>query len=154
TKCYPCPRMGSAESPSRKSAGCCLMKILDREAIHMTPGKYLQPLAECDPELPTLRAALDPVELSKCLSPIASSHWRSLRLKVIGTRLLNWHKGSRYTFEITATTETDWHSLIGKVFSRESFNVFDAMRKLWQVGLDKDSEFAIPEPLAYVPSLR
>src|SRR5437762_12048705 len=65
-----------------------------------------------------------------------------------------WHKGSRYTFEITATTDHGWHNLIGKVFSRESFNVFDAMRRIWRVGLDKDSEFAIPEPLAYVPSLR
>jgi len=50
------------------------MKILDLEAIHMAPGEYLQPRAEWDPELPTLRAALDPVELSKCLFPIASSH--------------------------------------------------------------------------------
>src|SRR5437763_728210 len=30
----------------------------------------------------------------------------------------------------------------------------DGMKKIWQVGLDRDSEFAIPEPLAYVPSLR
>src|SRR5207248_634266 len=51
-------------------------------------------------------------------------------------------------------TDHGWHNLIGKVFSRESFNVFDAMRRIWRVGLDKDSEFAIPEPLAYVPSLR
>ena len=130
------------------------MKILDLEAIHMAPGEYLQPPAEWDPELPTLRAALDPVELSKCLFPIASSHWGSRRVKVIGTQLLNWHKGSRYTFEITATTDHGWHNLIGKVFSRESFNVFDAMRRIWRVGLDKDSEFAVPEPLAYVPSLR
>jgi len=68
--------------------------------------------------------------------------------------LINWHKGRRYTFEITVTTETGWHYLIGKVFSQESVNVFDAMRKIWQVGLDKDSEFAIAEPLGYVPRLR
>ena len=129
------------------------MKILDLEAIHMAPGEYLQPLAEWDPELPTLRAALDPVELSKCLFPIASSHWGSRRVKVIGTRLLNWHKGSRYTFEITATTDHGWHNLIGKVFSRESFNVFDAMRRIWRVGLDKDSEFVIPEPLTSLACL-
>jgi hypothetical protein len=120
----------------------------------MATGEFSQPPAELDPDLPTLRAALDPTELSKCIYPIASSRWRSRRLKVIGTRLINWHKGSRYTFEITATTETGWHNLIGKVFSRESFDVFDAMKKIWRVGLDRESEFAIPEPLAYVPGLR
>lgn len=124
------------------------------KVVDMASGEYSQPPAEWDPDLPTLRAALDPVELSKCIYPIASSRWRSRRLKVIGTKLLNWHKGSRYTFEITATTDTGWHNLIGKVYARESFNVFDAMRKIWEVGLDKDSEFAIPEPLAYIPSLR
>jgi hypothetical protein len=120
----------------------------------MASGEFSRPPAEWDPDLPTLRAALDPAELSKYLYPIVSSRWRARRLKVIGTRLINWHKGSRYTFEITATTETGWHYLIGKVFSQESFNVFDAMRKIWQVGLDKESEFAIPEPLGYVPELR
>jgi len=120
----------------------------------MAAGEYSQPPAEWDPDLPTLRGALDPAELTNCLYPIASSLWRSRRVKVIGTRLINWRKGSRYTFEITAITETGWHNLIGKVFSQESYNVFDAMKKIWQVGLDRDSEFAIPEPLAYVPSLR
>lgn len=120
----------------------------------MASGEYSQPPAQWDPNLPTLRTALDPIELSKFLSPIASSRWRSRRLKVIGTRVINWHKGSRYTFEITATTDTGWHNLIGKVYSQESFNVFDAMRKIWRVGLDKDSEFAVPEPLAYLPELR
>src|SRR5215510_14771766 len=121
--------------------------------VHMASGEYSQLPTESDPDLPTLRAALDPGELAKCLSPIAS-RWRSRRLKVIGTRWLNWHKGSRYTFEINATTETGWHNLIGKVYSRESFDVFDAMRKIWEVGLDNESEFAIPEPLAYIPQLR
>jgi len=120
----------------------------------MASGEYSQPPAKWDPDLPTLRTALDPTELSKYLSPIASSRWHSRRLKVIGTQVINWHKGSRYTFEITVTTDTGWHNFIGKVYSQESFNVFDAMRKIWRVGLDKDSEFAVPEPLAYVPELR
>ncbi|PYT78641.1 MAG: hypothetical protein DMG40_19330 [Acidobacteria bacterium] len=120
----------------------------------MASGEYLQPPAQWDADLPTLRTTLDPGELSKYLYPIASTRWRSRRLKVIGTRLLNWHKGSRYTFEITATTDTGWHNLIGKVYSQESFHVFDAMKNIWRVGLDRDSEFAIPEPLAYVPELR
>lgn len=120
----------------------------------MASGESSKPPAEWDPDLPTLRAALDPAELAKYLYPIVSSRWRSHRLKVIGTRLINWHRGRRYTFEITVTTETGWHYLIGKVFSQESVNVFDAMRKIWQVGLDKDSEFAIAEPLGYVPRLR
>src|SRR5215469_2330375 len=120
----------------------------------MASGESSKRPAEWDPDLPTLRAALDPAELATYLYPIVSSRWRSHRLKVVGTRLINWHKGRRYTFEITVTTETGWHYLIGKVFSQESFNVFDAMRKIWQAGLDKDSEFAIAEPLGYVPRLR
>src|SRR5437763_15498636 len=60
--------------------------LLDQGAqlkvVQMASGEYSQPPAEWDPDLPTLRAALDPVELSKYLFPIASSRCRSRRLMV------------------------------------------------------------------------
>ncbi len=110
-------------------------------------------LAVPDPGIPTLAAVLQGEE--------TQTHLRFLplllnwgRLNDIRTRLIKLQKGNRCTLEIAIRTKGGWHYLIGKVYSRDRSDVFEAMKKIWQSGLNREAEFSIPRPVAYLSSLR
>src|SRR6266576_1432492 len=112
------------------------------------------PLAEPDPSIPTLAAVLQGKETQSHLRHLASLPWKLDRLNDIRTRLIKLQKGNRCTLEIALRTEGGWHYLIGKVYSRDRSDVFEAMKNIWQSGLEGGAEFSIPRPVAYLSSLR
>jgi len=98
-------------------------------------------------------AVLDLKELRKHLRPLAYEYWGERRVNDIQTRMLKLQKGSRCTLEIAMQTERGWHYLIGKVYSKDRADVFEAMKKIWQSGLNGEAGFSIPRPITYVSSL-
>ncbi len=111
------------------------------------------PLAVPDPGIPTLGAVLQGEETRTHLR-LLPVPWNSGPLHDIRTRVIKLQTGNRATLEIAFRTEGGWHCLIGKVYSRDRFDVFEAMKKIWQSGLNQESEFSIPRPVTYLPSLR
>jgi len=107
-----------------------------------------------DPGIATLAEVLDPVALSKHLRGVSLGSWDGEAVEEIQTRLLRHHEHLRCTLEIGLHTDHVWHFLIGKVYHRDRFDVFQAMEKIQQAGFGPHEEFSIPQPLAYVPSLR
>jgi hypothetical protein len=99
-------------------------------------------------------AALDLAELRKHLCPLAYTQWGARQVHDIETRLLKLQKGNRCTVEIAIQTGSHWHYLIGKVYAKDRADVFEAMKKIWHSGLNRESAFSIPCPVAYLSSLR
>ena len=112
------------------------------------------PSAETDPGIPTLAAVLQGKETQTHLRHLAPLPWKLDRPNDIRTRLIKLLKGNRCTLEISLRTERGWHYLIGKVYSRDRSDVFEAMKNIWQSGLNGGAEFSIPRPVAYLSSLR
>ena len=110
-------------------------------------------LAVPDPGIPTLAAVLQGEETQTHLRLLPLLlNWG--RLNDIRTRLIKLQKGNRCTLEIAIRTKGGWHYLIGKVYSRDRADVFEAMKRIWQSGLNREAEFSIPRPVAYLSSLR
>jgi aminoglycoside phosphotransferase (APT) family kinase protein len=107
-----------------------------------------------DPGIATLAEVLDPAALSKHLRGVWLGSWDGQAVVEIQTRLLRHHQHLRCTLEIGLRTGQGWHFLIGKVYHRDRLDVFQAMEKIQQAGFGPHDEFSIPQPLAYVPTLR
>ena len=104
-------------------------------------------------EIPTLSAALDPVELHKHLLPFSSASWHKGSVKAVEIRILKSHRASRCTVEIGLLTAAGWHYLIGKVYARDRSDVFLAMQRIERAGFGPEQESSIPQPLAFIPAL-
>jgi len=101
-----------------------------------------------DPDIPTLGTVLNPKELGKQLKLVSSSEWwRALR--EVRIQVLEWRSAKRCTFEIALRTD-----LIGKVYAKDRPNVYQVMETLTRAGFGPEADFSIPQPIAYVPSLR
>ena len=109
-----------------------------------------------DPRIPTLWAALDPVELAKQISVLSGSPWVRAVPEEVRIKVLRWHPARHCTFSIDIRIESGWRLLIGKVYAKDQYggHVHQAMERLWQAGFDRTAEASIPEPIAYLPSLR
>jgi aminoglycoside phosphotransferase (APT) family kinase protein len=104
-----------------------------------------------DPGIPTIAAVLDPAELARQLRVLLG--WdtsQGLRLSV-----LRW-KANRCTVEIAlgAAGGGAGRELIGKVYAEDRSDVYRVMEEIRQAGFGAQDEFAIPQPLAFLPSLR
>src|SRR5207245_4337030 len=44
--------------------------------------------------------------------------------------------------------------LLGKIYPTDRQDVYEFMESLRQGGFDREAEFSIPQPIAYMPSLR
>ena len=106
-----------------------------------------------DPDIPTLSAALDPVELAREISLLSPSQWPWGEPLEIRVEVLRWRAGNNCTFEIVVRTESGLHPLIGKVYAADSEHVYRAMDKLRDAGFTREAETSIPQPIAYVPLL-
>jgi aminoglycoside phosphotransferase (APT) family kinase protein len=104
-----------------------------------------------DPRLPNLRAVLNPYELGRILGRVLPSHWGPVR--EIEVQVLQHHRASRCTVEITLDTATGKRELVGKVYAKDRSDVYRAMQQISGVGFGPDAEFSIPQPLAFLPEL-
>src|SRR5204863_8920265 len=106
-----------------------------------------------DPEIPTLSAALDVERLSSDAKLLSLSPWPGGNLLRAALQPLKWHKGKRCAFQVTLRIDVGWE-VIGKVYAKDRPDVFQAMEAIRRAGFDDQAEYAIPNPIAYVPSLR
>src|SRR6266480_2927978 len=98
-------------------------------------------------------AVLDRDEFRSELDRLCVSEWRWGAPQAVRFQPLKWHR-ERCTFEIAVKTETGWHSVIGKVYGVERAGAFRMWEAVWQAGFGPGAEFYIPQPLAYLPSMR
>jgi len=97
-----------------------------------------------DPGIATLAEVLDPAALSKHLRGVSLGSWDGEAVVEIQTRVLRHHERLRCTMEIGLRTDHGWHFLIGKVYHRDRFDVFQAMEKIQEAGFGPHEEFSIP----------
>src|SRR5207249_4544115 len=76
-----------------------------------------------------------------------SQRWDALH--DVRIQVLKWHSTKRCTFEIVLRTD-----LVGKVYAKDRPGVYEVMEGLTRAGFGPEAECSIPEPLAYLPSLR
>jgi hypothetical protein len=109
-----------------------------------------------DPEMPTLRKLFDANRIRNDLRPRLLSLFRVGRSTAgpVTFKVLQWRPGRRLVLEIGLQTTTRWLRLVGKVYCEDRFDVFGAMKKIWQSGLNEEAQFSIPRPVVYMPSLR
>src|SRR3989442_13137492 len=104
-----------------------------------------------DPGIPTLEKAFDPFVLGDELPEVFPSEWGTIRN--VRLQVLKHHPGNRCTFEIALGTTTGSHSLIGKVYATDRFDVYEAMERIRRAGFGEGQEFSIPRPHGYLPEL-
>ena len=115
-------------------------------------SKFVQPLTDLGIE--TLPEILDPVALAKHFRGVWLGPRIGGMIEEIQVRVLRHHVAQRCTLEIGLRTENGWHFLIGKVYQVDCPEVFQAMEGIQQAGFGPQDEFSIPQPLAYLASLR
>ena len=115
-------------------------------------SEFVQPLTDID--IDTLSEILDPVALAKHLQGVWLGPCIGGRINEIQVSVLRHHVAQRCTLEIGVRTENGWHFLIGKVYRKDRSDFFQTMQKVQKVGFGLHDEFSIPQPLAYLPSLR
>src|SRR3989442_9665838 len=86
-----------------------------------------------DPGIPTLEKAFDPFVLGDELPEVFPSEWGTIRN--VRLQVLKHHPGNRCTFEIALGTTTGSHSLIGKVYATDRFDVYEAMETVGRIDL-------------------
>jgi aminoglycoside phosphotransferase (APT) family kinase protein len=104
--------------------------------------------------LATLSEVLDPISLVKHLRGVSRAPWNGRAVEEVRMRVLKHHLGRRCTLEIGLRTEKRWHFLIGKVYRKDRSQIFQTMERIQQVGFGPQDEFSIPQPIAYLSSLR
>jgi len=107
-----------------------------------------------DAEIGTLHEVLDPTVVGKQLAVLLDSgeRWGTVHDAIF--RPLKWHKGKRCTLEIVLRTNNGSHPLIAKVYSKDRLDAYQLMEELWRGQFGQSARFSIPQPLAYVSSLR
>src|SRR5207247_362449 len=98
-------------------------------------------------------AVLDQGEFRSELGRLCVSEWHWGAPQAVRIQPLKWHR-ERCTCEITVKTETGCHGVIGKVYEVDQAGVFRTRETVWQAGFGPEAEFSIPQPLAYLPSVR
>jgi hypothetical protein len=108
-----------------------------------------------DPEMPILRTLFDANRIRDELRPCLLSLLHAGRSSVgpVKFQVLQWRPGRRLVLEIVLQTTTRWLRLVGKVYRENRPDVFEAIEKIWQSGLNREAEFSISRPIAYLPGL-
>jgi hypothetical protein len=115
-------------------------------------SKHMQPSADLG--IATLSEVLDPIALANHLRVASLSSGNGGAAEEVQVRALKHHPGRRCTLEIGLRAKNGWHFLIGKVYAKDHSDVFQAMDGIRQAGFGPEDEFSIPQPIAYLPSLR
>ncbi len=101
-----------------------------------------------DPRISTMAAAMNGQELVKHLGTLSPPQWWS-SMREAEVRVLRWHSAERCAFEIVFRAD-----LVGKVYAIDRWDVYEVMDKLYRGGFGREAEYAVPQPIAYVPTLR
>ena len=115
-------------------------------------SECVQPIV--DPGITTLSEVLDPIALAKHLGAFSVFPRNGAAVEQVQVRVLRHWAQRRCTLEIGMRAENGWHSVIGKVYHNDRPDVFQAMEGIQQAGFGPQDEFSIPQPLAYLSSLR
>jgi len=108
-----------------------------------------------DPEIATLAEVMDPAALVKHFGLISRAPWNGGEVEEAQVaRVLKHHAGKRCTLEIGVRSGDRWHFLIGKVYHKDRSKVFQVMEGIQAAGFGPQDEYSIPQPVAYMPSLR
>ena len=142
-----------------RSAGKFARLVKD-QGVSLTPPflnsrpstEPVQPLT--DPGIETLSDVLDPIALAKQLAGVSRAPWNGQAHEEVQVRVLRHHARQRCTLEIGLRTAMGWHFMIGKVYQVDCPELFQAMEGIQQAGFGPQDEFSIPQPLAYLSSLR
>ncbi len=67
--------------------------------------------------------------------------------------MLRFHH-NRCVFDVSMKTDGGWQSVIAKLFTIDRRDAFVAMQRIHQAGFGLGAEFAVPRPIAYLPSMR
>lgn len=117
-------------------------------------------MSECaqqliDPGISTLAEVFDPMALAKHLRSVSLYECNEGGVKEVQIiRVLRHHLGRRCTLEIRLRTAAGWHSLIAKIYRKNRSDIFQAMQGIQQSGFGPKDDFSIPQPVAYLSSLR
>lgn len=109
--------------------------------------------AVADPGLPTLSTVMDAKQLCSDAQLMSLTPWPRGDLRSAEVQVLKWHKRKRCAFEVTLRIDVGWEA-IGKVYAKDRPDVFEVMAAIRRSGFDERSEYAIPKPLAYIPTMR
>jgi hypothetical protein len=60
----------------------------------------------------------------------------------------------RCVFDVSMKGDGGWQSVIAKIFADDRPDTFSTMEKIHQGGFGPSSEWAVPKPIAYLPSMR
>ncbi len=107
-----------------------------------------------DASVSAFSAVLDREEFREELDRLSFSRWRWGTRRDLRFQPLKCHEHDRCTFEIALNTPNGWHSVIGKVYVQDRVDVFEALDGVRQTGFGPEAEFSIPQPYAYLASLR
>jgi len=107
-----------------------------------------------DASVSAFSAVLAREEFREELDRLSFSRWRWGARQDLRLRSLKCHEHDRCTFEIALKTPNGWHSVIGKVFVQDRVDVFEALDGVRRAGFGPEAEFSIPQPYAYLASLR
>jgi aminoglycoside phosphotransferase (APT) family kinase protein len=108
-----------------------------------------------DPDIETLAEVFDSAALTVHLRRAWRDRWNPRAIEDVRVvRVLKHHVGQRCTLELGLRTANGWRLLIGKVHAEDRSDVFRAMTGIRNAGFGPQDEFSIPQPVAYVSSLR
>ncbi len=110
-----------------------------------------------DRKLPGLSRALDNSAMSALLSTALRRESRPVLLSQVRSELLKYVPGKRSVVAYHLSSPlAEWNGrrIFGKLYRKERGQaLFQTLRALWQTAERQRSEFAMPEPLAYVAEL-
>jgi aminoglycoside phosphotransferase (APT) family kinase protein len=109
---------------------------------------------DTDPGTAALSESFDPIALARHLRLFSLPPWNWGTVETVEVGILRRKAERRCTLELTLRTESGSHSIIGKVYASDRSDVFAAMKQIEQAGFGSQDEFSIPQPLAYLHSLR
>src|SRR5438093_7415582 len=149
----PGPRLSSV-FPSIEVPGNCFLffrpEAFGRRVVLLSEAVG----ATADPQIPSLGAVLNPIELRKHLKIFTRAPWRWQNLGDVQVRALRFHSGRRCTVEIIVCTSAGAQTLVGKVYAQNGLPIYHAMQRLSQGGFGPEAEFSVPTPLAFSPELQ
>src|SRR2546421_11509865 len=134
-----------------------LPRSLGRRPICRTGARRGRAVAEvidhaADAGIATLSTVLDAGELGSYLRPVLPGEWGAVQ--EVRVHVIKHYPGKRCTVGIGLCTTSGRHDLIGKVYTRDRPEVYQAMDALRKAGFGPDDPFSIPQPLVFVPALR
>src|SRR5215469_674288 len=116
-------------------------------------SNYVRNAQVDDPAIPTLSSALNAEQLCGDANLMSLTPWPKGDLRKAEVQVLKWHRRKRCAFGVTLRIDVGWEA-IGKVYAQDRPDVFQTMTAIRAAGFDDRAEYAIPQPLSYVPSWR